>query len=326
MDTTAGPLGRHARRSFLLAMALGILSLVYVFIMPLAGVISLVLYFAVAWGIRKRRAGAALMCAAQFLLSAGIAAAAMLDPTRKPQLPAFAIAGIFSLGCAWLLLRAGLELRRDPDRSRPDWPWFAVIGATAVFWVCCGAYSMPSVSMQNTVMRGDYVLVDEISTRLGRDLRRGDLIVFHYPLNHDEVYIKRVVGIAGDRLRLVSKQLYRNGSAVPEPYALHMTAYEDAYRDNFPAIPNAPLQGPAMRMLSESVVNGELTVPQGKYFVLGDNRDDSADSRYWGFVDRSEIIGRPFLIYASYELKDQTSSREVRSVLNTRWNRLLKPL
>ena len=128
----------------------------------------------------------------------------------------------------------------------------------------------------------------------------------------------------GDRLHLLHKQLYRNGAPVNEPYVMHMSTFEDPYRDNFPAVATTPLPQPAVQMLNDSVTAGELVVPPGKYFVLGDNRDDSSDSRYWGFVDSSEIIGRPFLIYASYELTQPASTTEFRSVLNMRWNRVMK--
>jgi signal peptidase I len=99
------------------------------------------------------------------------------------------------------------------------------------------------------------------------------------------------------------KRLYRNGVEVREPYVQHITSLIDAYRDNFPGGRDPGWHGPgseaAAEMIAHHVRDGELVVPEGKYFVLGDNRDDSLDSRYWGFIRRSDIVGRPILIYGS---------------------------
>jgi signal peptidase I len=160
-------------------------------------------------------------------------------------------------------------------------------------------FIMPSGSMEKTLLIGDRIVVDRISTILGRPLRRGDVIALRYPINPVEIYLKRVVGIPGDRLRIRNKVLYRNGVEVREPYAQHVTSYMDAFRDNFPSTPNAPLLERAQDMLNNHVVNGELVVPTGKYFVMGDNRDDSFDSRYWGFIQPGDVIGRAIRIYAS---------------------------
>lgn len=127
--------------------------------------------------------------------------------------------------------------------------------------------------------------------------------------------------LAGDRLRIVEKRLYRNGSPVTEPYATHKTAYFDSFRDNFPGAPDFRLHPPGEAMLRDNVRNGEVVVPEGKYFVMGDNRDSSLDSRYWGFITRADIVGRPVLIYASY---DAAGPDQTLSVRNTRWNRLLR--
>jgi signal peptidase I len=177
-----------------------------------------------------------------------------------------------------------------------------VLAALAVLiaWrVCFPAFVMPSASMERTVLVGDRLFVDRISTILGRAPRRGDVIVFRYPLNREEVYLKRIAGLPGDRLRIRDKHLYRNGVEVQEPYVQYITTFVDPYRDNFPSTPNMGLPQQAQEMLDNHVVNGELVVPAGKYFVLGDNRDDSADSRYWGFIQRIDVIGRPILIYGS---------------------------
>jgi len=172
------------------------------------------------------------------------------------------------------------------------------------------AFVIPSASMVGTLLIGDHVLVDKLTYAPDgpasrhllpyRQVRRGDIIVFRYPLNITEDYVKRAIGVPGDHIRLVNKKLWLNGHPVDEPYAIHSSTYIDSYRDNFPAAPNAPLPQPALDML-DHVVNGELVVPPGFIFAMGDNRDDSADSRYWGFVPRENIVGTPLVIYWSYD-------------------------
>ena len=173
------------------------------------------------------------------------------------------------------------------------------------------AFVIPSASMEDTLLIGDHVLVDKlvyapagkISGALlpYRDVRRGDIIVFRYPLNIKEDYVKRAIGIPGDHIRLENKTVILNGHPVAEPYAKH-TGYTDSYRDFFPtAPPNMPLPPSAMDMLENHVTNGELVVPPNSIFAMGDNRDDSSDSRYWGFVPRENIEGTPLIIYWSFE-------------------------
>jgi len=154
---------------------------------------------------------------------------------------------------------------------------------------------------------------------------REDLIVFPYPLDPHEDYVKRIVGVSGDRLRIANKILYRNGSPVIESYAIHKTTYVDAYRDNFPSQPNTPLQSPAQDMLTLHVVHDEVVVPAGKYFVMGDNRDDSLDSRYFGFVDAATVLGKPILIYNSIDLPTSDTLKPQRRGRG-RWNRLFRIL
>jgi signal peptidase I len=174
------------------------------------------------------------------------------------------------------------------------------------------AFVIPSASMENTLLIGDHVLVDKLvfsppgslSSKIlpYRDVRRGDIIVFRFPLNIKEDYVKRAIGVPGDHIRLVNKQLMLNGHLVTEPYAIHRTPYLNPYRDNFPA--NAAeenLPPSALDMLRNHVENGEIVVPSGFVFAMGDNRDDSLDSRYWGFVPRENIVGTPLIIYWSFE-------------------------
>jgi len=173
------------------------------------------------------------------------------------------------------------------------------------------AFVIPSASMEDSLLIGDHVLVDKLTYSPGgavsrhllpyREVRRGDIIVFRYPLDIREDYVKRAIGIPGDHIRLVNKQVFLNGKPLNEPYVVHKAAYLDSYRDNFPTQPNAPLPPSAMDMLEHHVENGELVVPPGYIFAMGDNRDNSSDSRYWGFVPRENIVGTPLIIYWSFE-------------------------
>jgi signal peptidase I len=159
-------------------------------------------------------------------------------------------------------------------------------------------------SMENTFLPGDSVVT--LRRIWMGPVERGDLVVFRFPPDPRQVYFKRVVGMAGDRIKLVDKALFVNGVKVKEPYVKHMTAYSDAYRDNFPsgsqenALPGMNYAG-AADMLHDFVHDDQVVVPVGQYFVLGDSRDNSLDSRYWGFVPDQNIVGRPILIAYSYD-------------------------
>ena len=172
------------------------------------------------------------------------------------------------------------------------------------------AFVIPTGSMEDSLLIGDHLIVDKLTyapsgALAGRLLpyspvRRGDIIVFRYPLDTRQTYVKRIIGLPGDRIRLRNKQLILNGKEVLEPYKYHKTEYIDPYRDNFPSSPNMRVDG-ALEMLEKHVVNGEVVVPPDHYFAMGDNRDLSQDSRYWGFVPRKNIVGKPLIIYWSYD-------------------------
>jgi signal peptidase I len=155
------------------------------------------------------------------------------------------------------------------------------------------AYVIPTGSMEGNLRVGDHMLVDRAAYArpgaMGRyvmpyeDVKRGDIVAFLYPVDTHQPFVKRVIGLPGDRIRMVDKQVIRNGRALVEPYTQHIDPgidrSRDPSRDNFP----------------------ELTVPADKLFVLGDNRDNSLDSRYWGFVPREYVVGRPLFVYWSYD-------------------------
>jgi signal peptidase I len=172
------------------------------------------------------------------------------------------------------------------------------------------AFQIPSESMERTLLVGDYLLVDKVHFGQGgafswllpyRDLKRGDIIVFHYPVDPTQHFVKRVIGLPGDHILLRNKTVFVNDEALPEPYAVHLVGNRDPYRDNFPSLPDASGQVNLRWRgeLQSHLRDGELVVPPDEYFVMGDNRDRSLDSRYWGFVPRANIVGRPLVIYMS---------------------------
>jgi signal peptidase I len=172
------------------------------------------------------------------------------------------------------------------------------------------AFQIPSESMENTLLIGDYLLVDKVDYAYGgiwadilpySKIERGDIVVFHYPVHPDQHFVKRVIGVPGDHIRMNGKQVWVNGNPLKENYAIYRSAADDAYHYHFP---NADFVAAGVEarwwlQMRTLIHNGELTVPPGQYFVLGDNRDESLDSRFWGFVPRANIVGRPLLIYWS---------------------------
>ena len=186
--------------------------------------------------------------------------------------------------------------------------------------------AVPTRTMEDTILSGDWLFVRRRGTRAPG---RGDVIVFRYPVNPDETFLQRVVGLPGDRIRIASKQLHVNGRKLDEPYATHKSVHLDSYRDNFPDDPNVPLAPQGTEMLREHVSNGEVKVPPKRYFVLGDNRDSSWDSRYWGFVPSENIIGIPWIVYWSVEPAIAPSGEprmHWASFSGIRWRRILTPI
>lgn len=226
--------------------------------------------------------------------------------------------------------------------SLAEWVFNAVVLIFATSTIA-QPFVIPSGSMESTLMTGDHVIVDKLAYSPAdrftkhllpyEDVKRGDIIVFRYPPDIRQNYVKRVIGVPGDRIRMEGKAVYRNGAKLEEPYVQHVFPGLVPYRDNFPL--DAPANLPALgrAMLAEHVTGGELLIPEGMYFAMGDNRDNSEDSRYWGFVPRENIVGKPVVVYWSYEastedLTEYTVHHAVDLALNffskTRWDRTLK--
>ena len=213
------------------------------------------------------------------------------------------------------------------------------------------AYKIPSDSMSPTLLAGDHLLVNKFifggngawyeKLLPYREIRRGDLIVFKYKYEDHPDYVKRVIGMPGDRLRIVLGRVFINGKLLREPYAVHEGFNSDAGTDTFP-----PLDPYSMRVgllpewadqIENYIEDDELVVPADQYFVMGDNRDDSQDSRYWGFVDRSAVTGEPVLIYWSVNASEDDYTDEgfwgrikgigdtlVHLRSRTRWHRIFR--
>ncbi|HEU0368238.1 MAG TPA: signal peptidase I [Candidatus Acidoferrum sp.] len=183
-----------------------------------------------------------------------------------------------------------------------------VVIAVFVITYIVQAFQIPSVSMENTLLIGDYLLVDKLCYGGSgsylvpyRPIRRGDIIVFHYPVNPSQHFVKRVIGVPGDRIHLVNKRVFVNGTPLPEPYVRYFKPERNFFRDDFPRLDvlDPGINADWWVQMPKLVEDGQLIVPEGHYFAMGDNRDDSSDSRYWGFVPRENIVGRPLLIYWS---------------------------
>jgi signal peptidase I len=210
------------------------------------------------------------------------------------------------------------------------------------------AFVVPTSSMESTVLVGDHLIVDKLSySEYGSiskhllpytDIKRGDIIVFKFPPQPTMNYIKRAMGLPGDHIRVENKVVIINGRRLTdEPYTQHIDPNIAPYRDNFPSTPVNVWQytDRVTDMLEHHVdrATNEVVVPPDSFFAMGDNRDNSLDSRYWGFVPRDNIIGKPFVIFWSYDTNTENlvDFRMEHFVdlaehffTKTRWDRTLK--
>jgi signal peptidase I len=213
------------------------------------------------------------------------------------------------------------------------------------------AYKIPSESMEPTLLVGDHLLVNKFIFEGNgawyekllpyRAIRHGDIIIFKFPYEDHPDYVKRVIGIPGDRIRIIDRHVFVNSQELVEHYAVHEQSGGDPIAENFPPLDpysiSIGLRPEWAHEISKYIDGDELVVPSDRYFVLGDNRDDSLDSRYWGFVDRSAVMGEPVLIYWSVDATaDDYADRSLFGTLEgiaqtiahlpsrTRWGRLLR--
>jgi signal peptidase I len=249
-----------------------------------------------------------------------------------------------------------IEKTKQPEKPKETTPEFVASVASVlviglfIITFCMQAFEIPTSSMVGTLLIGDHVFVDRV--RLApkstwadrilpyRDPVRGDIVVFVSPSEPGLFVVKRVIGVPGDRLHLRNGKLYLNGTLQSEPYAIHSRGDYNPYRDDFPAVrPTAEDQlAPAWQIRESDYIQGEdIVVPPGNYFGMGDNRDVSYDSRYWGFIPRDNVVGRPMFIYWSFETPDDQWTRTdfasrvgflfhilTHFFNETRWSRMLR--
>ncbi len=245
------------------------------------------------------------------------------DPLKpspaETQIPVTASAGVPMEGTA------SPAKKTEPQGGVPALLQSISVTLTIVIFVITflvQAFQIPSESMENTLLIGDFLLVDKVQYGpkgvFGgllpyKKIERGDIVVFRWPVHPEEHFVKRVAAVPGDRVRLVNGALQVNGVRVTEDYVVHKLHNRDLYRDEFPSVRMDAPQVTAkwwteFRQLTR---NNELLVPEDHYFVLGDNRDESLDSRYWGLVPRENIIGRPLLIYLSFKQPGEDGAVQV---------------
>ena len=245
-------------------------------------------------GILRGRAwsayGFALLQAAQLLL---IPLTAFRGQAIAPEIY---VACGFTIAVVALFWFSGRKLAATGGQRGSPVGWVALAVCITMPFLFLQLFVLPTASMENTILQGEKIVVVRFPAAT---LQRNDIVAFRYPIDRRQTFCKRIVGMEGDRIKIVGKKLYRNGVQLNEPDAIHRSDYLDAYRDNFPATPNAALFPPAIEMLQKNIRNGEVVVPKGKFFVLGDNRDQSLDSRYWGFVEAQDILGKTWFIYSS---------------------------
>lgn len=320
------PRGKLVTLAYIVAFVAAAIELVSLVSGQLSGLFFL-FFLCAGIGILRRRAwsafGPALVITAQFLvLGISLLRAAGLEASRG-----LLVAGlVLSPLLIGLFFFAGRSIAVTDAPRGTALPW--VILAVLLFlpFVFLQPFVIPTGSMEDTILIGDHIGVLRLPLTLPE---RGGLTVFRNPTDRRQVLVKRVIGVGGDRIKIVGKKVYLNGDPLNETYVTRKSDYQDPYRDNFPSEPYGPVYPGAVSMLKDSVRNGEVLVPGGSYFVLGDNRDSSLDSRYWGFVEPSDVLGKPLIIFYSEEPTTGDISGAGPSVAahgRMRWERFLKRL
>lgn len=231
---------------------------------------------------------------------------------------------IFTFICSVLLgilfLSAGRSLAASGAARGKAYPWIIAAALTTLPFFFVQTFEIPGASMEGTLLPGDRILAVMFPPQAPE---RGKMVLFLSPEDRTRILVKRVVAVPGDRLRISRKVVILNGTPLDEKYVVHETGDQEFYPDDFPNDASLPGCAEGHEMNLQRVVNGEIVVPAGEYFVLGDNRENSLDSRCWGFVASGDVVGKPLMIYDSIDQTADEASRPSQEWLgHRRWARL----
>jgi signal peptidase I len=240
---------------------------------------------------------------------------------RVGQIIANAICSML-LGILFLITGRSLAASGGP-RGRA-FPWFVAAALSTVPFFFVQTYQIPSESMEGALLPGDRILAQMFPLH---PPERGKIVLFISPTDRGYILVKRVIAIPGDRIRISRNVVVLNGTSLEEKYVTHKAGGEEFYPDDFPNDVSLPGCAEGHEMLSKHVVNGEIVVPTGEYFVLGDWRENSLDSRCWGFIGSSDLIGKPLMIYDSFDQTAEQASGPYHDWIgHRRWARLFMVL
>jgi signal peptidase I len=247
----------------------------------------------------------------------------------------------------------------SPDKRVEETPFEALASICSVLVIglfmltfLAQNFVIPSGSMEKTLLVGDHLLVDRITLAPPafwmplvhyREPKHGDIVVFLKPGEPDMFLVKRLIGVPGDHIHLRNGVVIRNGVALNEPYAkLRPEDFYSPYIDDFPSVPTSEANGVTAEWavdLPNHIEGNDLVVPPGMYFMMGDHRHNSLDSRFWGFVPRANIVGRPLFNYWSFKTPDEQMDKTtlpdriawmvhvaLHFFTDTRWSRTFHPV
>jgi len=215
---------------------------------------------------------------------------------------------------------------KKTEKKKETFPEFlagilaVLVSAIFIITFIVQAFEIPTGSMENTLLVGDHVFVDRLTAMNAggitglvmpyHDIKRGEIIVFIHPKDPGMYVVKRVIGVPGDKIHLKDGVVYRNGQPLNEPYLLREGTGQE-FRENFPRGEYDGTYSEWPMQMRAYLRDGELIVPPDNFFGMGDHRDVSLDSRYWGFIPRENIVGRPLFIYWSFDTpSDQYERRQ----------------
>jgi signal peptidase I len=260
-------------------------------------------------GILRKRAwsayGLGMYFLAQLLLVPIVLLRHAASTWKAQQITATVIESLF-LGL--LFIFSGRSLAASGASRGRVFPWIVVTALTTVPFFFIQTFEIPGASMEGTLLPGDRILAQTFPLT---PPERGQMVIFLSPQDRGVDLVKRTIAIPGDHIRISRGVVILNGAALNEKYAMHRSGGVDFYPDDYPNESSLPGCEEGHEILAQRVVNGEIVVPAGEYFVIGDNRENSLDSRCWGFVASGDVVGKPLMIYDSIDQAGEETSSPV---------------